>query len=111
MSEKDLKSKITEWLESQGYPLEMLVASKLREHHFRVFQSDYYNDANNADVLREIDIYAYKQVDIKGILFRLALVIECKLSSKKPWIMFSSREAHINSSTKEFFFPFCSYTE
>lgn len=95
MSEKDLKSKIFEWLESQGYPLEMLVAAKLQENHFSVIQSDYYNDSENADVSREIDILAYKQAEIKGILFRLTLVIECKLSSKKPWILFSSQGARI----------------
>jgi len=95
MSEKNLKTKVFEWLESQGYPLEMLVASKLRENHFRVFQSEYYNDSEHADVSREIDILAYKQVEIKGILFRLTLVIECKLSFKKPWILFSSQETRV----------------
>ena len=95
MPDKTLETKISEWLKDQGYPLEMLVAKKLQENRFRVFQSDYYSDHDSGNTSREIDIYAHKQTEIKGILFRITLVIECKYSSQKPWLLFSSKGTRI----------------
>lgn len=89
MSKDDLKSKISKWLEQQGYPLEMRVASILQNCGFRVVQSEYYTDPESGDS-REIDIVAISQREIHGVLFRISLLIECKRSTDKPWILFTS---------------------
>ena len=54
---EELRKKIEEWLLSQGYPLEMQVASEWRNSGFSVTQSHYYSDPENTS-LREIDIVA-----------------------------------------------------
>ncbi len=43
-STKPLSVKVQEWLEKQGYPLEMTVASKLARVDLDVTQSSYYDD-------------------------------------------------------------------
>lgn len=87
-SEKSLEDEILKWLKSQGYPLEMRVASSLRKADFWVRQSQYYFDPET-NVSREIDVIATK-TDILGFL-EIDFLIECKTSSK-PWLLFTSEE-------------------
>lgn len=91
MSDRSLKTKIEEWLEKQGYPLEMRVASIFGRHGFRVIQSDYYTDPRT-NAQREIDIYAAMQRSFRTTFIRLAVFAECKSSTSKPWIVFVSSE-------------------
>jgi hypothetical protein len=82
-------SKIKEWLDKQGYPLEMKVAKALHENGFHPLQSNYYRDPET-EKYREIDVvgqvaYTYKH---HNIIFQL--IIECKNNLSKPWITFSS---------------------
>jgi len=86
--ENSIKEKISKWLRSQGYPLEMKVSSSLRKQNFEVRQSWYYNDPETGKP-REIDILAL-QSEVYGIL-RVEFLIECKHSTK-PWILFSSEQ-------------------
>lgn len=79
MMENDLKGKITAWLETQGYPLEMRVASALREVGFDVSQGEYYDDPET-QTAREIDVVAVKGDDY-GLL-EVSVVVECKKSAK-----------------------------
>lgn len=81
-----MKNKIMEWLEEQGYPLEMRVASAFRDKGFEVRQSQYYADPDDGN-FREIDIVATAP-DFYGIT-NVDFVIECK-TSKKPWIIFTA---------------------
>jgi len=53
----DLKTKVEKWLNEQGYPLEMRVASVLQQGGFRVVQSEYFSDPETGDS-RELDIVA-----------------------------------------------------
>jgi len=85
MPKPELKDKIAEWLNTQGYPLEMKVAAALRKKGFEVIQSFYYEDENEGK-LREIDVVASKHL-LNCIIY---FVIECKKSSKNHWILFSS---------------------
>jgi len=90
MTEKeDLKTKVTTWLNEQGYPLEMRVASTLQQGGFRVVQSEYYSDPETGDS-RELDVVAFKQKKLQNVLFRVSLLIECKRSTSKPWLLFTS---------------------
>lgn len=89
MAEDPLKAKITGWLNDQGYPLEMRVASMLQQRGYRVVQSEYFSDPESGDS-RELDVVAFKQKTIHQVLFRISLLIECKRSTDKPWILFTS---------------------
>jgi hypothetical protein len=88
--DKALKEKVFEWLNSQGYPLEMRVASMLRNSGFRVQHSARYTDPETSKS-REIDVIATPIADPYGIV-DIHFVIECKATSK-PWIIFSAEYA------------------
>lgn len=90
--EKSLTEKVTEWVNSQGYPLEMKVASKLRDTNFLVQQSVHYIDSQTLKS-REIDVICTHDEPIG--MARIHYVIECK-SAKKPWILFTSKHAVYN---------------
>jgi hypothetical protein len=88
--QSDLKSKLTEWLGEQGYPLEMQVASAARKFtHFDIRQGWHYKDPE-CGTSREIDIIC-TVCDPRGIA-EINFVIECKATTK-PWILFSSDDA------------------
>lgn len=96
MADKEipLEQKITNWLDTQGYPLEMRVAQAFQSADARVIQSEYYVDGTSGET-REIDVVASWQDDIDDILVRVLLVIECKTSKDKPWILFVSDKARL----------------
>lgn len=85
--QKDIKQKIDKWLKEQGYPLEMKVASEFRNAGFHVHLSHYYIDPEN-ETIREIDVVA-SYPEHTGCL-DISFVIECKVSKKKPWLLFST---------------------
>lgn len=85
----ELTDKISNWLKEQGYPLEMAIAQVLHSRAFYVRQSDYYTDPDSGES-REIDVIGSKQWDMDNILCRVSLVIECKTSRDKPWLLFGS---------------------
>jgi hypothetical protein len=78
--------KVQEWLEKQGFSLEMRTASAFRAAGFEVRQSSYYIDSEMGKA-REIDVLAIHP-DFIGIV-NIRFVIECK-SSKHPWVLLSS---------------------
>jgi hypothetical protein len=86
---KEIKKKINDWLKDQGYPLEMSVASALRSCGFDVLQSSYYSDPENENA-REIDVVA-SWPEATGCI-DISFVIECKVSKKKPWLLFSTKD-------------------
>lgn len=87
---KDIKDKILEWLNNQGYPLEMEVAQAFERQRFSVSLSDVYTDYEfNED--REIDVSALTFSSFKhNTVLRVYWAIECKHSKDKPWIIFLS---------------------
>lgn len=93
------ESSISKWLETQGYPLEMLVAREFRKGGFRTIQSEYYTDPET-DTKREIDIYASAQESSDAVLFRVSLCIECKQSREKPWVLFTSEDIRLASRAR-----------
>lgn len=92
--EISVEQKITNWLETQGYPLEMHVAKAFQSVQARVIQSEYYVDGLSAET-REIDVVASWQDEFDDILVRVQLVIECKSSKDKPWILFESEKTRL----------------
>lgn len=88
----DFEKKISDWLEKQGYPLEMLVAQKFRKQNYSVSQSLYYYDAELGKN-REIDILAHRSILIEDSFVSIDYVIECK-SSENPWLLFTEKRIH-----------------
>ncbi|QDT96266.1 hypothetical protein [Gimesia aquarii] len=87
-TEKPLDKKILEWLEQQGYPLEMRVAKAFIDAGVSISLSVYYRDPEN-DTPREIDIVAGCQDGefADYFMFSVEFAIECKKSSS-PWVLF-----------------------
>jgi hypothetical protein len=95
----DLEKKIIEWLNSQGYPLEMAVSQLFRNNGFWVLQSDFYDDKESGKK-REIDIVAYfnKYSEVLHPLnfgFSIGCCVECKLGKDKPWLLLTSENLPI----------------
>jgi hypothetical protein len=78
--------KVREWLDTQGFTLEMRTASAFRAAGFEVRQSSYYLDPETAKG-REIDVVA-RDPDVLGVV-DITFIVECK-SSKKPWVLLCS---------------------
>jgi hypothetical protein len=85
----DLEKKIAKWLSEQGYPLEMKVSRAFRKAGFRTIQSDYFHDPET-EREREIDLVASVDRKVDDLLVRIEFVIECKQSTSKPWLLFTS---------------------
>lgn len=88
MSDPSLSDKVKSWLETQGYPLEMRVASEFRKSEFEVAQSFYYRDEDTGKA-RELDVFA-RAFDVRGYV-NFMFAVECK-SSKKPWLILSTND-------------------
>jgi hypothetical protein len=81
MPENLMMPKVKEWLEKQGFLLEMKTAAAFRDAGFEVRQSSHYVDPDTGKS-REIDVLA-RDPDFLGIV-DIQFTIECK-ASKKPW--------------------------
>lgn len=89
---KSLESKLKEWLETQGYPLEMEVAQEFRESGFRVGQGSYYHDPDTKQP-REIDVVASQTEIIENLQVFLTCFVSCKSSRDKPWVLFTTERS------------------
>lgn len=95
----DLPSKIRNWLNEQGYPLEMAVAKEFQAKQFSVTQSEYFTDSESGDS-REIDVVSSKHWEIDDILCRVSIVAECKVSPDKPWILFATDKTPLATNAR-----------
>jgi Holliday junction resolvase-like predicted endonuclease len=89
-----MEQQIRNWLQSQGYPLEMRAAAAYRDAGFRVVQSNYYQDPESSD-WREIDVVADRTwiaAETNSVPIRIMFVAECKASREKPWILLRRSE-------------------
>jgi len=84
---KPLDKKILDWLNTQGYPLEMAVAQALYKSGFHVTQSATYEDTETGKT-REIDIIATGNSSGQHVHFHVGATIECKMARDKPWLLF-----------------------
>jgi len=84
-----MEERIREWLEKQGYPLEMKVARLFHAQRFRIVQSEYYEDAETGTP-RETDVTAHIDCECGGVSVRIEFMIECKSTHDKPWVLFTS---------------------
>jgi len=92
MTDRDLQSRVREWLTKQGFPLELKVARSFQAQKFSVVQSSYYEDFEEGKA-RETDVVArlYSNYEPEGGAYIAELesyvAVECK-SSEKPWVVF-----------------------
>jgi hypothetical protein len=85
-----LDSNLLDWLEQEGYSLEMRVAQVFQQAGFHVSQFETYLDPESND-LREVDVVASVNRQVgDGIVVFVAFFIECKYHRSKPWVVFVS---------------------
>jgi hypothetical protein len=84
--------KIREWLDSQGFPLEMRAAAAFRKAGFEVRQSTVYTDPDTTKI-REIDVEADDPDHLGFVSIRFTL--ECKAGGK-PWVLLCSDDTVSN---------------
>lgn len=84
-----LDAKVRDWLEREGFPLEMRAAKAFRQAGFEIRQSDLYEDPTTGNV-REIDVSARIRSAVGFV--EVSFLVECK-SSKHPWVVLVSSDA------------------
>lgn len=84
---QDLSTKVKNWVEEQGYSLEMRVAKRFQENGFKVSQFDHFVDQESHSV-RPVDVVAIISKDFGNSRVDIKLFVECKYSAKdKPWVI------------------------
>jgi hypothetical protein len=88
----DLSTNVKNWVEQQGYSLEMRVAKRFQENGFAVSQFEHFVDQESRSV-RPVDVVATLSQDFGSSRVVIKLFIECKYSSKdKPWVIIATSE-------------------
>lgn len=85
---KEIKQSLPSWLEKTGYVLEMTVARGLTAAGFEVLQADYHED-RDTNKYRETDVTGYVSESSANGQVTFSLVVECKSSADKPWVLFT----------------------
>jgi hypothetical protein len=102
---QDIKTKLRDWLSTQGYPLEMRVAQEFQSSDFIVTQSQYYLDPETSKQ-REIDVVARKDGEwFDYFLLDVQFAISCKNATKRPWVVFSSETKYSSGVLEGAFVP------
>lgn len=87
----DESAAVLKWLDKHGYPFELHVGQVLREAKWDVDHGTWYKDSQTGKI-REIDVratfWAIDQLQENAVV--IELVIECKMSRDKPWVVFSA---------------------
>ena len=91
MEDSHFQKRVEDWLKEQGYPLELRTARTIRKRGWSLHHSRRYKDPVLGKE-REIDILAFYDDRDENRAFRIhgQLVIECKWTTKKPWVLFTS---------------------
>lgn len=87
MNELDVKVK--GWLAKQGFPLEFRTAQIFAAHGLTASQGTYVPDPVSGQ-LREVDVIASSHLGGDDVVCRTSVVVECKWSRDKPWIVFTT---------------------
>ncbi len=93
MSKDDLETKVLAEIEKTGYPFELWASECLRSFGYRVANNIYFVDKDEGKG-REYDLRALKNEEInldgRKHYVRHCLLVECKRSAKRPWVVFTS---------------------
>lgn len=88
---EELREKLLNDINKSGFPLELSVIEKLREHQLLTYPNMSYKDLS--DKTHEIDAFATmaneeRESEWPFGLIGLAMFIECKSASERPWVFF-----------------------
>lgn len=107
MPRNDEKKNIIKEINKTGFPLELRVSKFLHDKGYHVANNLYFIDQDEGKG-REVDMRALKNYEFKSggktYFIRHCLLIECKKSAEKPWIIFTSPKTIYDS---HFFFLQC----
>ena len=78
-----------DFVKASGFPQEVRVVDAFNAAGFTPFPSVVYDDPTSGDV-GEIDILAFREVQVPGASFRFSCTVECKQSVAIPWLLFRS---------------------
>jgi hypothetical protein len=87
--DSQLTDKIKDWLLRQGYPLEFRVAAAFQNAGIEAVQGFYVRQRNTNSV-RELDVVARIRSHVADMFASINLIVECKWSGDKPWIVFTA---------------------
>lgn len=93
---KELDTKVLEWLQSEGYPLEFRTAREFHKAAFRVWQGVYVRADDQPP--REIDVLGFVDATHRDTTLRVTHVVECKWSWDSPWVVLASEHGQMASS-------------
>ncbi len=92
----DIKSKLEDWINKTGYPLELKTESILFESDYNIINSHIYHDTENS-IYRELDLFATKYWGSDNKLgFNFNLIIECKKSTK-PFLLLTKNSSKLDN--------------
>jgi len=91
-----LNEKVADWIDGQGYPLELKVAEAVRASNGWWDHGRVYTDLESGKV-REIDVMAVFRTTDERRGATLQLIIECKHTRDKPWVIFTTDD-HVLSA-------------
>lgn len=92
------EEKIREALSKTGYELEFQVSEQLEKAGWTVINNKYYID-DVAESPREIDAVAYMVDDREGVSVYTVLIISCKKSEERTWVMLSKERWEMDPNT------------
>lgn len=98
MSSGDFEEKVLEWLSKQGHPFELQVGRVFNDAGWYVDHSRYYEDPVTMKV-REVDLLASFLLPQSESFFTMNIVVECKSSKEKPWIVLGASKWYPQWST------------
>ncbi|MCE8005147.1 hypothetical protein [Billgrantia ethanolica] len=85
--------KIEKGIEKTGFRLEFDISNILVKNGWNVINNKYYVD-DQQEVVREIDIVAYKANLVHDIYVYTALILSCKKSEQNAWALLSKESNH-----------------
>ncbi|WP_212810378.1 hypothetical protein [Pseudomonas sp. Ost2] len=96
MSYENFESEI----EKTGFVLEHLASTVFRKNGWTIISNKYYID-DHQDVVREIDLVAYKTKNVGDFVVYTALIISCKKDESNVWALLS-RELDLRDPNRNF---------
>jgi hypothetical protein len=106
LSKDDLESKILAEIEKTGYPFELWASECFRSFGYHVANNIYFVDKDEGKG-REYDVRALKNEEIdfdgKKHWVRHCLLVECKRSVKRPWVLFTSTTNSYDQSPSDLY--------
>jgi hypothetical protein len=94
---KPLVGQVRDWLEKQGYPLEFQTASAFSAAGIATTQGAHVRETESGPA-REIDVIAQIRGNAGSITCSVDVVIECKWSRDKPWVVFTAPRTTMSPS-------------